>query len=82
MILGPPAMVEQVQNDLKEEFTCKQEEEITEYVGSKLTLIRGSSGLGMAKLTKPVLVQKLEEEYMLTIGMASKTRQLSQDRFW
>ena len=29
MILGPPAMVEQVQKDLEEVFTCKQEGELT-----------------------------------------------------
>jgi hypothetical protein len=39
MILGAPAMVEQVQQDLEEAFMCKRERELTEYVGSKLTLI-------------------------------------------
>ena len=38
MILGPPALVEQVQKDLEEAFTCKREGELTTYVGSKLTL--------------------------------------------
>jgi hypothetical protein len=36
MILGPLALVEQAQRDLKEAFMCKHEGELTEYVGSKL----------------------------------------------
>ena len=64
VILGPPALVEQVQKDLEEAFTCKQEGELVEYVGSKLTLTRDSTGLGTVKFTQPVLVCKLEEEYM------------------
>jgi hypothetical protein len=38
MVLGPPSLVEQVQQDLEKSFTCKCEGELTEYVGSKLTL--------------------------------------------
>ena len=30
MILGPPALVEQVQQDLEKAFTCKREGELTE----------------------------------------------------
>ena len=66
-------MVEQVQKDLEATFTCKQEEEFVENVGSKLTLTRDSTGLGMVKFMQPVLVHKLEEEYMPPKGMALKT---------
>ena len=60
MILGPPNMVEQAQRDLERAFTCKHEGELTEYVGSKLSLSRDDLGPGMVKLTQPVLVWKLE----------------------
>ena len=46
MILGPPNMVEQAQQDLDKAFTCKCKGELTEYVGSKLDLYRENSGLG------------------------------------
>jgi len=53
-------------------FTCKREGELAEYVGSKLTLTRDSTGLGTVQFTQLVLVCKLEEEYMPPEGMASK----------
>ena len=56
MILGHHAMVEQVQKDLDEAFTCKWEDELTEYVGSKLILTRGSTGLKTVKFMQLVLV--------------------------
>ena len=74
MILGPPNIVEQAQQDLVRSFTCKCEGELTEYVGSKLTLSRDDSGLGMVKFTQLVLVWKLEEEYTPLNGVASKIR--------
>ena len=52
---------------------CKHEGELTEYVGSKLSLTRDSTGLGMVKFMQPVLVRKLEEEYKPSEGPASKT---------
>ena len=73
MILGPPAMVEQVQKDLEVAFTCKQEGKLKEYFGSKFTLICSSMGLGVVKFTQPVLVCKVEEEYMSSKGTALKT---------
>ena len=66
-------MVEQVQKDLEEAFACKREGELTEYVGGKLTFTRDITGLGTVKFMQPVLVCKLEEEYMPPKGMASKT---------
>ncbi len=38
MILGPPDMVEQAQQDLESAFMCKCDGKLTEYVGSKLDL--------------------------------------------
>ena len=72
MILGPPNMVEQVQQDLERAFTCKREGELTEHVDSKLTLYRDDSGLGMVKFTQPVLVRKLEETYTPPAGVVLK----------
>jgi hypothetical protein len=73
MVLGLPDMVEKVQKDLEEAFMCKEEGELMEYVGSKLTLTQHSTGLGTVKFIQPTLVRKLEEEYMPPIGMASRT---------
>ncbi len=62
MVLGPPVLVEQVQRDLEKAFTCKRKGELTEYMGSKLTLNRDDEGKGTIKFTQPVLIQKLNEE--------------------
>ena len=32
MVLGPPSLVEQVQHDLEQAFTCKREGELTKYI--------------------------------------------------
>ena len=72
MILGPPEMVEQAQQELERAFTCKREGKLTEYVSSKLDLYRENWGLGRVKFTQPVLAQKLEEEYTPPDGIASK----------
>jgi len=71
MVLGPPALVEQVQQDLEEAFTCKCEGELTEYVGSKLTFNCNTKGKGPIKFTQPVLIQKLSDEYKVPEGPAS-----------
>ena len=73
MVLGPPVLVEQVQQDLEKAFTCKREGELTEYMGSKLTLTRDGDGKGTIKFTQPVLIQKLNEEYTVPDGPVSKT---------
>ena len=73
MVKGPPALVEQVQRDLEKAFTCKREGELTEYVGSKLTLNRDNKGRGTIKFTQPVLIQKITDEYKVPDGPASKT---------
>ena len=51
MVLGPPALVEQVQQDLEQAFTCKLEGELTEYVGSKLTFNCDTRGKGTIRFT-------------------------------
>ncbi|KAL7474026.1 LOW QUALITY PROTEIN: hypothetical protein ACHAW6_000026 [Cyclotella cf. meneghiniana] len=70
IILGPPNMAQQ---DLERAFICIYKGELMEYVGSKLTLSRDDSSLGMVKFTQPVLVKKLEEEYTPPNGVALKT---------
>ena len=49
MVLGLPSLVEHVQRDLEESFTCKGQGELTEYVGSKLTFSCADDGKGTAK---------------------------------
>lgn len=39
MKLGPPILVEKVPEKLKKAFACKSEGTVTEYVGSKITMI-------------------------------------------
>ena len=73
MVLGPLLLVEKVQQDLETAFTCKCEGKLTKYVGSKITINRDSTSLGMVKFTQPVLVHKILEEYKLLTGPASKT---------
>lgn len=46
MILGPPELVEKVQEQLKKSFMCKHEEIITEHGGSKITMSYDATELG------------------------------------
>ena len=73
MVLGPPNLVEQVQRDLEKAFTSKREGALTEYVGSKLSVMRDEEGQGTVKFTQPVLVKKLMEEYKVPNGPVSQT---------
>jgi hypothetical protein len=73
MVLGPPKLVEQVQQDLEKAFMCKREGELTEYVGRKLTIMHEAEGRGTVKFTQPVLIKKLNEEYKVPEGPVSKT---------
>ena len=61
MVLVPPLLVEQVQQDLEKAFTCKRKRELTEYEGSKLSFNCGPEGKGTIKFTQPVLMQKLDD---------------------
>jgi hypothetical protein len=45
IVLGPSLLIEQVQYDLEKEFTCKHKEELTKYMGSKITINCNSNGL-------------------------------------
>ena len=47
---------------------CKLEGEMKEYVVSKIDIVRDNTGLGTAKFTQPVLVQKLATEFELDLG--------------
>ncbi len=46
MILGPPDIVVQGQQNLERAFTCKHEGKLMEYVGSNQDLYRENLGLG------------------------------------
>jgi hypothetical protein len=73
MVLGPPELVEQVQQDLEKVFMCNHEGELTEYMGSKLTFKRDVEGKGIIRFTQPVLIKKLKEEYEVPEGLVSRT---------
>ena len=72
MILGTPELVDKVQRDLESVFTCKHKGELSENVGSKIMIQHDEDGMGTVKFTQPVLIQKLEDEYELTGGSASR----------
>ena len=65
IIMGLPSDVHQIEQDLERSFVCKSEGEMKEYVGSKIDILRDSTGLGTAKFTQPVLVQKLKNDFDL-----------------
>ena len=65
--------MQQAKKDLAKAFKYKTEEELKEYVGSKIDFVRKSNGLGQVKFTQPVLVQKLEDEFDFPDGVPPKT---------
>lgn len=73
MALGPPLLVKQVQYDLKNEFSCKYQGEITTYVGSMITINCDINGLSRDKFMQLVLVHKIIKEYKPSEVSASKT---------
>jgi hypothetical protein len=80
MVQGPPLLVEQIQCDLEKAFMCKCKGELTEYVGSKITINQDSMGLGTVKFTQPILVQKDVEEYNHWMDLHPR-HMLLQDRY-
>ncbi len=62
ILLGEQQDVDMMKADLSNAFICKEEGPLKEFVGSKIDLSRNEKGLGTAKFTQPVLVQKLEDE--------------------
>jgi hypothetical protein len=67
LILGCPEDVEQFRKDIEAVFKCKYEGPLSEYVGSKIDMKRSESGTEI-KITQPVLVQSLEDEFDLPEG--------------
>jgi hypothetical protein len=45
IIMGLPSDVRQIEQDLERSFVCKSEGEMKEYVGSKIDILRDSTGL-------------------------------------
>ena len=73
LIIGKKADIEQIKSDLSSSFVCKEEGELKEYVGNKIDFSRNENGLGTVKFTQPVLVQKLEDEFVLPGGKSPTT---------
>ena len=73
LVLGEKIDVDQVKVDLQEAFICKCEGTVKEYMGNKIDLSWNNDGLGVAKFTQLVLVQKLEDEFELSSGKPPRT---------
>eukprot|EP01082_Thalassiosira_pseudonana_P003604 g3149.t1 g3149 contig12:1513564-1518213(-) len=73
IVFGHPQDVDAIEKNLKEAFVCKSEGELKEYVGSKIDVMRKSNGLVAIKITQPVLIQKLEDEFDVSTGKAPGT---------
>ena len=57
--------VDMMKVDLNKAFVCKAEGKLCEFVGSKIDFKRDATGIGTAKFTQPVLIQKLVDEYQV-----------------
>jgi hypothetical protein len=73
LALGHPEDVKQIEEDLQSAFVSKCEGEMKEYVGNKVDVVRQSDGRARIKVTQPVLVQKLRDEFELPGGKTPKT---------
>ena len=71
--MGLPTDVHQIKQDLEKSFVCKSEREMKKYVGNKIDILRDSTGLGTAKFTQPILVQKLKNDFDLGSGTVPRT---------
>ena len=60
--------MERVKEDLMKSFECTCEGALPEYVDSKIDIEQKTSGLAVVKFTQPVLVQKLQDEYIDELG--------------
>ena len=73
LALGHPEDVKQIEEDLQSAFVSTCEGEMNEYVGNKVDVRRQSDGRARIKVTQPVLVQKLKDEFELPGGKTPKT---------
>ena len=73
MAVGHPDDVKEMKADLKKVFACECKGELKEYIGSKVDLTCNENGFGRVKVTRSVLVQKLEESFNIAGGKHSKT---------
>jgi hypothetical protein len=62
IIIGEPQDVLQIEQYLDKEG------EMMEYFGSKIDIVFDNTGLGTAKFSQPVLVQKLATEFEMDLG--------------
>lgn len=72
MVLAPTDLVKTVVQDLETVFTCKYKGPLAEYVGRTITITWDANLMGHVKFMRPVLVQKLAEEYPPTVGPLPK----------
>lgn len=72
MALGQSELIETVLLDLETVFTCKHEEPLTEYMGSKILSIQDANMIHHVKFMQSMLVQKLVEKYPPTAGTVPK----------
>ena len=79
--MGYPEDVGQFRKDLEAGFKCKYEGPLTEYVGSKIEMTRRESGTEI-KITQPVLVQSLKDEFDLPEGKPPRTPGQQRVKYW
>jgi hypothetical protein len=68
LMMGPKEEILKVRDGILSEFECDDVGEMTEYVGCKV-----ERTTGFIKLTQPVLVQSLDDEFELPEGRAPRT---------
>jgi hypothetical protein len=74
LVMGHPEDVQKVEDDISGAFGAKSEVELKEYVCCNIdSTHREADGLRTIKITQPVLVQELEDEFYLPLGKASST---------
>ena len=73
LIVGEQLDIDQIKSDLSNAFVCNPEDKLKEYVGNKIDFSHGENGLGTVKFMQPVLVQKLNDEFVLSGGKSPVT---------
>ena len=73
LALAHPEDIEKIEEDLQSAFVSKCEGEMKEYIGNKVDVVQHSDGRERIKVSQPVLVQKLRDEFELPGGKTPKT---------
>ena len=64
LALEHPEDVKRIEADLQSAFVSKSEGEMKECIGNKVDVVQQSDGRAKIKVTQPMLVQKLQDEFL------------------